>query len=595
LYAQPLRFTSFHFRHLMAVTNAAGAVQEVQSAFGTLSLVESTGRYSMTGSRIVGSGNAEPFTAEGPFAIDTGGTVTIRNPLRTTATIRLQGGREVPGVLSLTLVGTTAGDPTVQDLFVAISRQTGSFVGDAFAGTWDFSGIEVPTGSLNQLRLGAFRIGALAGGSGGTVDITLRSALNGGLPASVSIAGTAYTIARDGTGLLTFPGQSALAGARTIAVSGDAFTALLGSTSNGVHSLWFGLRSTAASASALRTLLNGQFETTGWRLNAGRVDTYTGAIRGSADGPAVSSLLIERGTGAESAVVSSPVVFRADGSGRVDNLTLRGNGSGMRRFFRHSAAEDTVGAPYELSISTLRPSVTGTGVFIAPNGIVNAASFAPAPAPLAPGSFVTIFGSGLAASTTVSSSLPFPSTLGGVRVELNGAAIPLYLVSPTQISALIPLNTAGNSAAFVVVNGAQRSNSVSVPLAPVAPGVFTVPPAGTGPAALLHADFSLVSAASPARPGETVQLFLTGLGEVTPTVNIAAIAPASPLSTVNADLQVTVGGQPATVVYKGLAPGLAGLYQLNFIIPMEAPKGAAVRIGIRTAGVVYEMADVAIQ
>ena len=77
-------------------------------------------------------------------------------------------------------------------------------------------------------------------------------------------------------------------------------------------------------------------------------------------------------------------------------------------------------------------------------------------------------------------------------------------------------------------------------------------------------------------------MFLSGLGAVTPPVNIAAAAPSATLSAVNAAVRILIDGQPATIVYKGLAPGLAGLYQLNFTIAANARQGPAIRITIET-------------
>ena len=249
---------------------------------------------------------------------------------------------------------------------------------------------------------------------------------------------------------------------------------------------------------------------------------------------------------------------------------------------------------YELLLGVRAASATGTGVFINPQGVLNAASFAPVGAPLSPGSFFTIFGGGLSSATTVASSLPFPTTLNGVQVLVNGTAAPLYFVSAGQISALVPFGAAGTTATLQVVNGTTRSNTVELPLGRTSPGIFTIPPAGTGPAALLRADFTLISPTSGARRGETVQLFLTGLGAVNPAGRDGAAASASPLSVAIADVKVYVGGRQATVLFKGLAPGLAGLYQINFTIPANAPTGPTVPLAIETPDAFHDMADIPI-
>jgi uncharacterized protein (TIGR03437 family) len=100
--------------------------------------------------------------------------------------------------------------------------------------------------------------------------------------------------------------------------------------------------------------------------------------------------------------------------------------------------------------------------------------------------------------------------------------------------------------------------------------VFTVPSGGVGEAAVLHADFSLVSNSSPAKMGETVQLFLTGLGAVSPAVAAGSAAPSSTTVVNPVDIYIDDASgnfSQAKVLYQGLAPGLGGLYQVNFTVP----------------------------
>jgi len=137
-----------------------------------------------------------------------------------------------------------------------------------------------------------------------------------------------------------------------------------------------------------------------------------------------------------------------------------------------------------------------------------------------------------------------------------------YSLDPTAVSVLT----------LQVTNNGTPSNSVTEYLGFTSPGVFTVPAGGIGSGAVLHADYSLVSTSSPAKAGETIQIFLTGLGAVTPAVSAGAAAPSSPLSqTVNAPqvyLTDPSGNSVQPVVaFSGLAPGLGGLYQLNVTIP----------------------------
>jgi uncharacterized protein (TIGR03437 family) len=84
---------------------------------------------------------------------------------------------------------------------------------------------------------------------------------------------------------------------------------------------------------------------------------------------------------------------------------------------------------------------------------------------------------------------------------------------------------------------------------------------------VLHADYSLVTPQNPAQVGETVSVYLTGLGTVNPLIQDGSAGPVSPLSQTTNTITADIGGQAATITYVGLAPELAGLYQINVTVP----------------------------
>src|SRR5262249_24285622 len=143
-----------------------------------------------------------------------------------------------------------------------------------------------------------------------------------------------------------------------------------------------------------------------------------------------------------------------------------------------------------------------------------------------------------------------------------------YYVSSTLINLVVPYSIPGEGSFlnFSVNSNGTVSNTATVYSGPTSPGIFTVPSGGLGNGAILHADFSLVSPASPAKAGETVQIFLTVLGAVTPPVAAGAAGPVNPLSTMIVP-DVYIDGVLAKTVFSGLAPTLGGLYQLNVTIP----------------------------
>ena len=200
---------------------------------------------------------------------------------------------------------------------------------------------------------------------------------------------------------------------------------------------------------------------------------------------------------------------------------------------------------------------------------MNAASFAPAGNPIAPGEFISLYGSGLAKSLQQTVP-PYPTGAGlnGVTVLINNLPAALYFVSSGQINCIVPYAVAGPTATVVVNNAGTNSNSVTVPVAVTAPGMFSATQNGIGSGAIRHSDFSLVNAAHPAVGGETVLLYLTGLGVVSPAladgVGSSSLENAAPVT-------VLVGGNAGVVSYSGLAPGFPGLYQINVTLPPIPP------------------------
>jgi uncharacterized protein (TIGR03437 family) len=214
-------------------------------------------------------------------------------------------------------------------------------------------------------------------------------------------------------------------------------------------------------------------------------------------------------------------------------------------------------------------------------GIVNAANFSPAPTPLVPGSILTVFGKGLTDSTMSAPGFPLPRDLGGVKVLVAGVEAPLIAaISDSgqgfdQIVFQAPVELRAVTFADVVVfKDGTFSPPEGIGVAPVLPALFTGNGQGTGRAAALHADYSAVTSDSPARPGETILLFSTGLGDVQPAQASGQAAGSN--SRVSADVQITFAGRPARADFVGLAPGYSGLYQMNVTVPADSAPGDAV-------------------
>ncbi|MBI3934131.1 MAG: hypothetical protein HY316_05535, partial [Acidobacteria bacterium] len=214
--------------------------------------------------------------------------------------------------------------------------------------------------------------------------------------------------------------------------------------------------------------------------------------------------------------------------------------------FVRSVTVAVVPAPGDLSLP-----------YITTDGVVEAAGFA-ALRPLAPGGIVSIFGSGFAAEEFFASQKPLERSLGGVSVQIGNVTAPLFYVGPSQINAQVPFTAIQGTHVAIVVNANGR---ISAPqdylIGAVQPGIFQ----SEGSAAALDGRSRPITPGNPARIGDTLQLFATGLGLVDPAVATGAPSPSS--STVRDDVSVRIGGVEVPVVYQGLAPGFVGLYQVN--------------------------------
>ncbi len=223
-------------------------------------------------------------------------------------------------------------------------------------------------------------------------------------------------------------------------------------------------------------------------------------------------------------------------------------------------------------------------------GLVNAASFSVGAA--APGTIVSLFGSGFSSAYEAASSLPLPRRLaGGTRVTVGGVEAPLFYVSPAQINFQVPYEVpAGSAEVRIIRAGDNAAQAFQITVGIASPGIFVV----NGAAAALNArSGALVTAAAPVPRGEFVSLFASGLGAVSPAVTSGA-APSGVVSTTNT-VTVMVGNTRAEVSFAGLAPNFAGLYQVNFRVPSDAPVGDGVPVKIVMAGAESNSAALAVR
>ena len=215
-------------------------------------------------------------------------------------------------------------------------------------------------------------------------------------------------------------------------------------------------------------------------------------------------------------------------------------------------------------------------------GIVNASNYAPGP--FAPNSILSIFGTDLAISEHVLTSADIvnntlPTELNSTRVYVDGINVPLFYVAPGQINFLVPSKQSVGPAVIRVSREGLSGPQVTISIVDAAPALFLAP---TGFAVASHnADYSLVSPDSPAHGGEVVIVWATGMGKTVTNPQTGEI-PSYVSSIVNLpELIVTLNGEavdPSAVLYAGLSPGCAGLYQINLVLPGDPGVNPEIRV-----------------
>lgn len=287
------------------------------------------------------------------------------------------------------------------------------------------------------------------------------------------------------------------------------------------------------------------------------------------------------------------------------SLTSLNDGRWSGTWTPHTTTNATVSLT--ATAQTYTPALSGTAMIggttnsnpavplVKSGGIVNAASNA-ASTPVAPGSYISIYGSGLGSGLTVASA-PFPATLGGTQVLLAGQPIPLYFTSDGQINALVPYGlTTNNTLQVVVTRGGAYSTPTGLTFADGGPAVF-LNAQGGGIAVGVKADGTqyLVDANHPTTAGDYLVVYCAGLGAVNQSVTAGTVSPASPPATTVNTVTATIEGISAPVAFAGLAPGFAGLYQVNLQVPPGLTPSSKAPLVLTVSGQSSPGAPIAVQ
>ena len=494
---------NYYFRQVSLGTDGASNLTDARSMIGTLTF-DGTGHYTFSGQMAVGSGSPSSLSGNGAYSVDPAGFVSIDSPIRSGEKVNARYGAEA-------VVGSnTESSANTFDLFVAIPAPATPATTSSLSGSYWAATLEFPGASLANARNTIFNFNASGTGTFTNFSVNGHAAnLSAGQPTTQQVTGGTYTAAADGTITANFgtaTPTALLSGTRTVYVSKGGNIVLGGSGSS--HDILIAVK---AISGATNATWSGSFWGAGLRHDATTATGFAGsAIAGGAGKLIWTRRLKVLGVGNVDFTGVNSYSLNANGSGTAELAQIALGTGGV---FIGSEINPNDAAGYEIYCGVQMPALSGTGLWINPQGVINPTSFSPTGNPISPGGFIRIYGAGFA-TTSQSATPPYPPTLNGVTVLINNQPAAIYFVTPTTVDFVVPWATQGPTATVVVQSGAKSSNTVTVPVAATAPGILSVQQNGTGPGVMQHADYTTVTPDHPAVGGETVVIYVTGLGAV---------------------------------------------------------------------------------
>ena len=603
----------FFFVQLL-VTSANGQATNAQNASGAITF-DGKGGYTFSGNTASGSGSPAAATSTGTYAVASAGSVSLTNPIQKTVNINTQ----MSGDANVLVGATTEASTATNDVFVAIRAPSSNVANTVLNGTYKGSSLQLPNGQSTAVKSSVISMTTSGNGQFSNATIVGHSAdQSSGLNVSQQATGATYNLNSDGTGSANFGSAASLfSGTRELFVSQDGNYILGDSTAGGIREIFVAIKGFGSGATA--ATFGGRYWVAELDLDPGRsascssfsFEGASGAMQALGDGRVLFAERLHIDASSWDYSFINYYSVNSDGTGSltplaavVNNMALGVPVTVSGKQVPNTVVGSQIGVVNQASclygfvFGVLAPDTSaGTGVYINPAGVVNNASFAPYPSPVSPGTITALFGSGLASSAVSASTLPLPTNLGNVSVLVNGTAAPLFFVSSGQINFQMPFGVTGSTVTIQVTNNGAQSNQVTIPLSATSPGIFQFSDADSkNHGVVLHANFKLVTSASPASPGETVIIYLSGLGALSPAVPSGAANPTTPLSSAaDPNIFIAFGGEVATAVpFIGGAPTYAGLNQINVTIPTTTVSGSNVPVAIITSNGVTDIVDIPI-
>jgi uncharacterized protein (TIGR03437 family) len=572
---------TYYFREVIWALDSSTA--DALALYGTITFSgTSPGTYTISATEFdLNQGGASTGTGSGSYVIGAGGFGYLTSPLYGT-------GVQIRGMVANNVFIGSATEGGFNDIFVAGLIPSPTPTAGSFSGSYQMAYMNYPSPVDGSLYDAQFTLSPNGAGNASTSSITgnyqeVNQSTGAVTPVSVtqSAASFKYTVT-NGAAVLNFPTFSTNNPKNTLLMSGQQYLYFSpdGNFVFGGSPLSPDILIGVKTGGTTPQLTSSLFYNAGVFGESGDVITYYGSLSLSQGNVVLHSRTFSAGLDQAFDSVTTGTAPTAAGATYSDpffNYTI-GSGGAYRIGFGQA---NTPG----IDIALAAPSFSGSGVYLNPTGVVNAGSYAPFTAGLSPGELLVLTGTNLAPNASIgagdiATTATWPTKLNGVQVLIDGIAAPLYYVSATQLAAIVPYAASQFSFATVQVNNnGNLSKIVTEFVNPGNPGVFTNPADGLGRAAALHADYSLITESSPAQPGENISVYLTGLGPVFPPISDGAPGSSTSLNntvnTITASINnpTTGAGTATTVLYSGLAPGFAGLYQVNLTIPLGLTAG----------------------
>lgn len=307
-------------------------------------------------------------------------------------------------------------------------------------------------------------------------------------------------------------------------------------------------------------------------------------------------LVVQLSTTNGTSIGNLPVSFSISGPATLTASAVTTNSAGQAQV--NVTAGSTPGAVTVLATAggfsqTFSLTVIPQGPTLTSGSFYNGADFQQGS--ISPCGIATIMAAGLAPSIQGAVAYDgvggLPYTLAGDTVIFNGAQAPIFNVANLngrqQLTFQVPCSVTPGSSVPVTVNVSGASVTLNIPVLPASPGLFTTQLSATTTVPVLERpDGSFVSATNPARSGETVIAYVTGLGPTSPAVATNSLPVPNSTAKVQGTVIVGINGQGVNYISATLTPDLVGVYEVAFQVPSSVPSGstAGFSIGILPQG-----------